>query len=224
MRDSPDVPALGSRGALRSLVALATLIAALPLAASAQPGPANALVNPDLDQQEQTNGWRIYWGAALDWEGTDSTGCPGSGIGKVTSAPFDTGAEWAQATQCVPYDFLLFPAGIHAAFAYQSGAATLAYVVLSYYSDTQCGFDGGTYLGFDSASGETGDVWHHVGISRNAPAPGTASIDVAIGGDAGAGTPVELRFDRAWFGPAPLLFADDFEPVPSTCRWSAATP
>ena len=121
------------------LVCLAGLAGVLP----AQ----NALSNPELDPPFFALGWRLFYGAELDWTGVDSDGCEGSGSGQLTSAPTDTGAEWAEAAQCVTVHPPSWPHGLHGSFSYQSGAATLAYIQFFYYSDSLCGLGGGSYLG-----------------------------------------------------------------------------
>lgn len=204
----------------RSIAIMLALIFGLAAALPAQ----NALSNPELDAPVYFDGWQLYWGTHLDWTSADSDGCPSSGAGQIQSAPFDTGAEWGVATQCVAVDPASWPYGLHGSFRYSSGIASLAYIVFFYYSDSLCGWGGGTDLGFDSADGPTGPGWHSASLSVFPLPAGIGSVAVGIGGDGGAGNTIEFLFDRAYFGGIPRILSDGFETDASTCRWSATVP
>lgn len=217
-----------SRATRRSIGMVGTALLALGALGLLLPGAAlaseNVLFNPEFTDALLYSGWTIYYGSVLDWTGQDSNDCLGSGSGQVDSATTDTGTQWAEAGQCVLFDPSAWTTGAHAAFSYFSFDATLSYAQFFYYSDTACGHAGGNELGFNGAEGPSGPGWHRVAISAFSFPPTTQSILVAVGGDASQANPIELLFDRAYFGHVPIVFTDDFEFVASTCRWSAAVP
>jgi len=200
----------------------AILLVAL-LGAGAPLGAQNALSNPELDPPFYTQGWQLSFGAELDWTGVDSNGCPSSGSGQLTTGPTDTGWQWGVASQCVTTHPAQWPYGYYAEFDYTSGAASMAYILVYAYSDTLCGFGGGNYLGFDHSEGPVGPGWHHVSMTRGAIPAGAESLEVAISAE-GGGPPIEILFDRAYFGGVPRVFIDGFEADQSTCRWSTTEP
>jgi len=209
------------RGAGGALLLVGTLWFQLPPAALASE---NLLFNSEFPDTLLYSGWTIYYGSVLDWTGQDSNDCPGSGSGQVDSATTDTGTQWAEVGQCLLFDPSAWTTGAHAAFSYFSFDATLSYAQFFYYSDTACGLAGGNELGFSSSTGPSGPGWHRVAISEFSFPPTTQSILVAVGGDASQPTPIEVLFDRAYFGHVPVVFTDDFETTGGLCRWSAAVP
>jgi hypothetical protein len=195
----------------------------LPLLSDVRLPAQNALSNPELDPPFYAQGWRLSHGAELDWTGVDSDGCPSSGSGQLTSGPTDTGWQWGVASQCVTTHPAQWPYGYSAEFDYLSAGATMAYILVNADSDTLCGWGGGTYLGFDYSNGPVGPGWHHVTMDRGALPAGAESLEVGIAGEAG-GAPIEILFDRAYFGGIPRVFIDGFETDQSTCRWSSTSP
>jgi hypothetical protein len=49
------------------------------------------------------------------------------------------------------------------------------------------------------------------------------SVWAGIAAEAGGVVPIELLFDRAYFGKASPIFTDDFEPG-AECRWDSSVP
>ena len=213
---------------MRPRFAFPLLVLAL-LAPGAARAAENLLLNPEFDNLTMESGWTIAFpgasGTLLDWTPEDSNACAGSGAGRIASATTDVGTQWAEVGQCQPVDPTVWTSGFHAAFSYFSFQTLgLAYAQYFYYTDTACGLNGGSYLGLNSFQGPIGPGWHRVGISvATIPAP-AHSIFVAVGAEAYQLEPMELSFDRAYFGQKPVLFTDDFEAVASLCRWSSAAP
>lgn len=201
-----------------------TLLLCTSLPPGALRASENLLFNPEFADPLLYSGWTIYFGTALDWTGQDSDGCAGSGSGQLSSATTDVGTQWAEAGQCQPIDPSTWTTGAHAGFSYFSFDAALAYAQYFYYSDTTCGQGGGSYLGLSSNQGFTGPGWHRVAISAFSFPSTTQSVLVAVGAEAYQATPMELLFDRSYFGHVPVVFTDDFETTGGVCRWSASAP
>jgi len=195
----------------------------LPLFSGTTLPAQNALSNPELDPPYYFQGWRLAFGAELDWTGVDATGCPSSGSGQLTTGPTDTGWQWGIASQCVTTHPAQWPNGYFAEFDYTSGAASMAYILIYAYTDTLCGWGGGQPLGFEYSTGPVGPGWHHVSMDRAALPAGAQSLEVGISAE-GGGPAIEILFDRAYFGGIPRVFTDGFETDESTCRWSATEP
>ena len=128
------------------------------------------------------------------------------------------------ASQCVTTHPEQWPWGYFAEFDYDSGGASMAYIVIFAYSDTLCGWGGGNYLGSDYSEGPTGPGWHHVTMQRPAIPSGAQSLEVSIAAEGGDGSVLEILFDRAYFGGLPRIFQDNFDTAGSTCRWSSTVP
>ena len=212
---------------MRSNAAFALLLCATfaTFANGAVRATENLLFNSEFDNSQMEAGWAIYFGTLLDWTNEDANACAGSGAGRIRSSTTDVGTQWAEVGQCQPVDPTVWTSGFHAAFSYFSFQPLgLAYAQYFYYTDTACGLNGGSNLGLNSFQGPIGAGWHRVGISVATIPPSAHSIFVAVGAEAYQLEPMELSFDRAYFGRRPVLFTDDFEAVASLCRWSSAVP
>lgn len=211
------------RTLVSTIVFLATAAIALQL-----PGPLlageNLLSNPEFAAPLLFSGWTIFFGSGLDWTGADSNGCASSGAAQLGSATTDVGTQWAEAGQCQILDNADWTTGAHAAFSYFSFDATLSYAQFLYYADTACGQFAGAFLGLNSSEGPSGPGWHRVEIAAFGFPAGAHSVLVAVGAEVSQATPMELLFDRAYFGHLPVVFTDDFETDGGLCRWSAALP
>lgn len=209
-----------------AFTAVAGLLLLAPLAPGVARASENVLTNPEFDYDQMEAGWTIALpgasGTLIDWTNEDSNACLGSGSGRIASSTTDVGTQWAEVGQCQPIDSSAWPTGFHAAFSYFSYETLgLAWASFFYYSDTACGQAGGSYLGYDGEAASIDPGWHRAAISRATLLAHTQSVFVAVGAEAYQLTRMELSFDRAYFGPRPVVFTDDFESVASTCRWSA---
>ena len=185
----------------------------------------NILFNPEFNNPQMEAGWTSLSGALPDWTIGDADGCAGSGAGRIASTTTDIGTQWAEVGQCRQIDAAAWTTGFHAAFSYLSDQPlTLAYADYLYYTDAGCGFLGGSWIGQHNAPAPIGPGWQRAAISVPTIPPLAQSVLVAVGAEAYQLDPMELSFDRAYFGPEPVLFTDDFEAVASLCRWSSAVP
>lgn len=210
---------------MKPSVCLTLVLYATFLAGALRAGE-NVLFNPEFDDAQMEAGWSIALpgasGSLVDWTNEDSNACPGSGSVRIASSTTDVGTQWAEIGQCVTINSSSWSSGFHSAFSYFSYETLgLAYASRFYYSDTGCGQSGGSYLGYEGDEGPIGPGWHRVSMSRATLPAHTQSVFVAVGAEAYQLTRMELSVDRAYFGPQPVVFTDDFEAVASTCRWSA---
>ena len=177
------LPASGMQSPARPFLLLLLAISYLCAPVAAQ----NALSNPELDPPFFSLGWRLFFGENLDWTSEDGNGCAGSGSGQLTSAPTDTGWQSGVASQCVTTHPEQWPWGYFAEFDYDSGGASMAYIVIFAYSDTLSGWGGGNYLGSDYSEGPTGPGWHHVTMQRPAIPVRSSGLEVSIAAEGGDG-------------------------------------
>ncbi len=212
-----------------AITAVAGLLLLAPLAPALARASENVLTNPEFDNAQMEAGWTIALpgasGSLIDWTNEDANACPGSGSLRIASSTTDVGTQWAEVGQCLAINSSTWATGFHAAFSYFSyETLSFAWASYFYYSDTACGQAGGSYLGYEGDEGPIGPGWHRAAISRPTLLAHTQSVLVAVGAEAYQLTRMELSVDRAYFGPRPVVFTDDFEGVASTCRWSTTVP
>jgi len=77
---------------------------------------------------------------------------------------------------------------------------------------TGCAGSGAGQL--ESATTDVGTEWGEAGVPAT-----TQRVFVTVGAEAYQPAPMELLFDRAFFGRVPVVFTDGFETAGSLCRW-----
>lgn len=205
---------------MRSALGWAVSVWLIGWAASAR--AENLLTNPDFDQD--TLGWTVFVGTALDLDSSDEGACPASGSGFVHSGPYP-GAAFSSAilSQC-------FPVGgrteIAASVSYRDGA-TFEQVGVTFHVSLDCS-DENPQTALSPVFFASPGTWSRMAMPTAAIPAGTNSIQFLAGGTDPGGGDFTIQLDRAYFGTPDRIFSDGFEndqdgaPVP--CRWSPASP